>query len=138
MKKYAKKHLKDEKRILRLMYRKGIFDLLRIDLKNLGWEYLLTGKMLRKRRGKRKYSYRECLPELHLFTYDYWGECDSKSVISILIDHLYWVKSESVDEHGFPVNSKYFKRAELIKYLSDLPKTVSNTRINTFLKRSQE
>jgi len=98
MKKYIKKHLKDEKRILKLMYRKGIFDMLKIELKSLGWEYLLSGKRLRKRKGKRKYSYTEYLPELHTYSTDYWGETDSRSVIFFLKEHLFWETAKEFDE----------------------------------------
>jgi hypothetical protein len=70
MKKYIKKHLKDEKRILKLMYKKGIFELLGINLNDLSWETLEYGK--RQRRRNRKYAFRDYLPELHVWSQDYW------------------------------------------------------------------
>jgi hypothetical protein len=140
MKKYIKKHLKDEKRILKLMYKKGIFETLGINLKDLGWEYLLYGKRQRRRKGKNKYAFRECLPELHVYTQDYWGEGDSNSVIGILKDHIYFGDTDiyDYDEEGFPINSKFPKINDVINYLLKLPTKNNDSKFNHLLKRSFE
>jgi hypothetical protein len=138
MKKYIRKHLKDEKRILKLMYRKGIFKLLDINIESLCWEYLCRGKRLRKREGKRKYSYNEYLPELHTYYSDYWGDGDSKSVIDSFKDYLFWENAKSFNENGFPLDTKYFKSDELIKYLSELPTKIHDSKFNGILNRSPE
>lgn len=44
MKKYIKKLLKDEKRVIKLMYKKGIFDVLNINLNDVAWEKAYQGK----------------------------------------------------------------------------------------------
>jgi hypothetical protein len=139
MKKYIRKHLKDEKRILKLMYKKGIFEILRINLKHLGWEYLLYGKRQRRRKGKNKYAFRECLPELHEWTQDYWGEGDSHSVINSFKEHLFWETAKEFDEEsGFPINHKHAKNSFLIEYLTKLPTKNNDSKFNRFLKRNAE
>jgi len=140
MKKYIKKHLKDEKRILKLMYKKGIFEQLGIKLDNLGWEYLLYGKRKRRRKDKNKYAFRECLPELHEFTQDYWGEGDSHSVVGILKDNIYFGSTDiyDYDEDGFPINSKFPKTNDVINYLLKLPTVNNDSKFNRFLKRNKE
>lgn len=120
------------------MYRKGIFKLLDVDIKSLDWEYLCRGKRLRKREGKRKYSYNEYLPELHSCWSDYWGEGDSQSVIDFFRDYLFWETAKSFNEEGFPVDSKYIKKVELIKYLSELPTKIHDSKFNNILKRNAE
>jgi hypothetical protein len=140
MKKYIKKHLKDEKRILKLMYKKGIFKTLGINMNNLGWEYLLYGKRQRRRKDKNKYAFRECLPELHEFTQDYWGEGDSHSVIGILKDNIYFGSTDvyDYDEDGFPKNAKIPTREDIINYLLKLPTKNNDSKFNRILIRSDE
>jgi hypothetical protein len=137
MKKYIRKHLKDEKRILKLMYSKGVFETLGIYLKDLAWEYLLQGKR-KRRRGENKYAFRECLPELHVWTQDYWGEGDSNSVVEILKQHIYYGNTHDLDEDGFPLNSKFPKTNDVIAYLLKLPTKHNDSKFNRFLKRNAE
>lgn len=136
MKKYIKKHLKDEKRILKLMYKKGIFELLNIDFKELGWEYHLTG--LKGRKRNKQYATRDYLPELHEWTQDYWGEGDSHSVISFFREYLYWENISVFDENGFPEKGRYFSNKQLIEHLNSLPTKNNNSKFNRFLKRGHE
>lgn len=139
MKKYIKKHLKDEKRILKLMYKKGIFDLLNIDIKNLGWEYLLCGKTKRVRKGKNIYDYKDYLPQLHEWTKDYWGEGDSFSIVGMLKDYLFWETAEQFDiESGFPLNQKYPTTKTLINYLNKLRTVNNDSKFNKFLIINRE
>lgn len=134
MKKYIRKHLKDEKRILKLMYKKGIFDLLHIDLKSTAWECLKKGKKLRKRKGKREYGYTQYLPELHVFSCDYWGEWDSRSVLECYKDYLWYAENDELDEYGHPINKFNFSTSNIIKHLQSLPTKINNGKINYYLK----
>lgn len=137
MKKYIKKHLKDEKRILKLMYKKGIFELLNVDFKHLCWEYLLDGKRQRKRKGK--WAYKDFLPELHLWTQDYWGEGESHSIVDSFKQYLFWETATDFDlDTGFPINQKYPTTKYLIEYLSKLPTKKNDSKFNRFLRRNQE
>ena len=134
MKKYIKKHLKDEKRVLKLMYKKDFFKELGIDMENLGWEYLSYGKRQRKRiKSGNKYVFRDCLPELHEYTQDYWGEGDSHSVIGSLKDFIFFTYAKERDDCGFPVNSKYPSTIDLIKFLNKLPTINNDNKFNQFL-----
>ena len=121
------------------MYRKGVFEILNIDLKNLGWEYLLYGKRQRRRKGKNKYAFKECLPELHEWTQDYWGEGDSHSVVDSLKQYIFWETAKQFDEEsGFPINQKYPTTNFLIEYLNKLPTKKNDSKFNRVLKRSAE
>lgn len=136
MKKYIKKHLKDEKRILKLMYKKGIFELLNIDLKDLAWELLKDGK--RQRRRKRKYAFRDYLPELHVWSQNYWGEGDSDSVVGYFKDYYFWNYATEHDEDGYPLNMKHPTNSFLISFLSKMPTKNNDSKFNKFLIRNDE
>ncbi|MBS4028333.1 MAG: hypothetical protein KGZ58_06815 [Ignavibacteriales bacterium] len=138
MKKYIRKHLKDEKRVLMLMYKKGIFELLGIDYNCLSWEYLKYGKRQRKRPNNTR-PYFDTLPELHVWSQDYWGEGDSHSVVDSLKQYLFWETAKEIDEEsGFPINHKYPTTKFLIHYLNELPTKNSNSKFNRVLKCSDE
>lgn len=132
MKLYIKQHLKNEKRALKLMYRKGMFEILGIKLKDLAWECLLKGKRGRKR--KRKYGFIDWLPELHSYSCDYWGEWDSISVVTSMKEYFHWKLSTGTDEQsGRPTGSKYFTTPELIKHLNSLPTKKHDSKFNSLL-----
>jgi len=137
MKKYVKKHLKDEKRILKLMYKKNTFELLDIDLNDLSWEYFLQGKRQRKRRGN-NHTFIEYLPELHVLTQNYWGEGDSYSVVEHLKDHIYFTETNDYDEDGFPLYKKYPKTNDVINFLLKQPTKKNDNKFNSVLKRTTE
>lgn len=135
MKKYIKKHLKDEKRILKLMYKKGIFEILRIDFKNLTWEYLIHGKSYRRRKRKTKYVFYEHLPKLYEFVkYQYID------VIEIFKEYLSWEsRIEGFNtESGFPINKKYLTTKTLINYLNKLRTVNNDSKFNKFLIINRE
>ena len=136
MSKYIRKHIKDEKRILKLMYKKDIFKLLKIDFNKCAWEYLTLGKKLRRGIKRRVYSGHVYLPQLHSYSCDYWGEWDSFSVINSFQDYLMWQLSKDFDDNGFPINAKYLNNKEMIKYLSKLKTVVNNGKFNKMLKRN--
>ena len=137
MKKYIKKHLKDEKRILKLMYQKGVINDLGVNLKYCGWEYSKGAKRLRKRKGKREYSHKEYLPELHVFETDYWGESDSYSIVSRYKEVLYWNGMKSDDDYN-SYKGQSFNNSKLIKYLSTISTKQHKGSFNKLLKITQE
>lgn len=138
MKKYIRKHLKTEKRILKLMYRKGVFETLHISMSDIQWEYLLTGKKHRNRKGRSPYKYRDWLPQLHVYSCDYWGECDSCSVVELYRDLLFWENATEFNENGFPLNSKVVSDKQLVEHLKALPTKNSNSKFNSLLKTNAE
>lgn len=134
MKKYIKKHLKDEKRILKLMYKKGILDK-EFDLKECGWEYLFRGHKTRRRKGT--YGGSDWLPEFHVFWTDYWGEGDSRSVINTFIENIWFENSTIQDDMGCPSENPLSK-IDLIKYLQSLPTVNFDSKINKYLRVTPE
>lgn len=130
--KYIRTHIKQEKRILKLMYKKGIFDLLRVDIKRLGWEFLLEGRKGRRRKGE--YSFSDYLPQLHSYTCDYWGEWDSDSIISNYQEYLFWTTGSEFTDMGYPEDGLILNRHQLIKYLKALPIKRNDSKFNSILK----
>ncbi len=133
MKKYIKKHLKTEKRIVKLLYKKGF---LKENLSDLGWEYLLKGKKGRKRKGN-VYKFSDWLPEIHFYTQDYWGEYDSHSIIDHFADLLWFENSKEQDDYGLPLE-KQMSDKQLINYLNSLTTKVNDSKINKILRVSKE
>lgn len=132
-----RKWVKDEKRIVRLLYKKGMLpDNIQVD--NLYWEYFRTNGRQRKRGCQ--YSFHNYLPEVHYCTYDYWGECDEHSVIENVKEGLYWKYSiGEYDTYGWPISSFTFKgRTWFIKYLKSLPTVNNDNKIRVALKRTKE
>ena len=128
---------KQEKRIVRLLYRKGFLKDFKI--KDLYWaEYSWLGK--KKYKSKRsKYSYPVYMPEVHYFTTDYWGESDEHSVVGTIKEHLWWDHADTEnwdDTSGEWPKSKFprMNREQFIKYLEKLPTKISDNKINRVLK----
>lgn len=137
MNKVYRKHLKDEKRILKLMYKKGIIDSLGFNLDNLGWEYFLPYKRTRKRKGDRKWTFSEYLPQLHEYTVDYWGEGDSYSIVEYYKQCVHYEISE-VDEDSLFPTGKYPSNSFMIKHLRGMRTVKNDSRFNRFLKVTKE
>ena len=136
MKKYIRKHLKDEKRILKLMYKKGITEQLSDNFREYGWESLCRGKKGRRRNGA-KYIFTDYLPEFHLFTVDYWGECDSHSIVSVCRDNIMMKDAEYCQIDGWSNMNMTVRSAKgLIDYLSKLPTVRNDSQFNKCLKIS--
>jgi hypothetical protein len=138
MRKSIRKWVKDEKRIVRLLYRKGLLtDKLKgYKLKDLYWaEYRASGR--RYRSGKYKFS--EYLPEVHFCTTDYWGESDEHSVVDSETEGFYWnnlLPDEEISDE-YPKSSFKFKgRVWFIKYLSKLKTVRNDSKINAVLIRN--
>lgn len=117
MKKEIRKFLKQEKRLVKLMYRKGIFKDFNIDIKRkgIGWEAFTNG-----------------LPELHDSTENYFGEGDSYSIVGRYLNTL---KLGSID--GMCIYA-YTCRDKVIKTLNRIPTKVFDSKINNFLKVKYE
>jgi len=134
--------IKQEKRIVRLLYRKGLLGDFKI--RDLYWaEYnwfksrkykvknLISGKI---------YKHPIYMPEVHYYTTDYWGEGDEHSIVGTVLEHLHWVNVD--DEDWDPTSGEWPKstfnwdtsREQFIKYLSKLPTKVSDNKINKILK----
>lgn len=133
MKKHIKKWIKDEKRIIKLMYRKGLLD---FDIDELYWESYHPSKY------KYDVSYgripTEYYPEVHFSQIDYWGECDEYGVSDTVQEGLYWdnIIGEVHDYDGIPPSTyKKKTRKDLIVYLSGLPTVINDSKINKVLNR---
>ena len=126
---------KQEKRIVKLLYRKGLLN--DFKLSELYWEeYKLLHK--RKRKHKRVYKFDKYAPEIHYSTVDYWGECDEHSLVDYVLDKLYWenaVENTATEESfGYPDSAfKYKGRNWFINYLKQLPTKRTDSRINAVL-----
>jgi len=130
--------IKQEKRIVRLLYRKGLLD--EFKLRDLYWaEYHWFRRKMYKSKNT-KYKYPIYMPEVHYCTTDYWGEADEHSVVSAILDRLYWINVDSKDldrtEYEFPKSTFNWRmsREQLINYLSKLPTKVNNNKINKILR----
>lgn len=129
--------IKQEKRIVKLLYRKGFLKDFKV--KDLYWqEYNWHTK--KKYKSKRtKYSYPVYMPEVHYMTTDYWGESDEHSIVGTIKDELWWGHAEMEnwdDTSGEWPNSTFPKmtRQQFIKYLEKLPTKVNDNKINKVLK----
>lgn len=131
---------KHEKRIVRLLYRKGLIDM---DISELYWEsYRRSGKRYRNK----KFTYGKLdnrLDEIHFATFDYWGECDEYGLVSWIIEQLTW--DNVPDELNDPMADdlwevyhqstfKYKGRRWFIRYLKSLPTVRCDSKINKVLK----
>ena len=124
------KHKKEEKRIVRLLYRKGFLKDYKLD--DLYWNEYSKLRVKKKKHG-RKYRYTVYLPEVHFCTTDYWGESDEHSIVSTSLEEFYWMHTDR-DEDGHPI-SKFppMTRIQFIKYLKTLPTVVNDNKIRKVL-----
>lgn len=137
MKKYIKQHLKSEKRILKLLYRKGIIN--KSDFKNLEWCYYLHGKRIRNRRNKNKYHYVDYLPELCQWSTDYWGESDTHSWTSYFHSIIYWGNVEYINDEYIPtIKSRIITPQYMIKELKKMKDINKDSSFNKYLKVNKE
>lgn len=127
------KHKKEEKRLVKLLYKKGL--LKDFKLKDLYWNaYSVLRK--KKRKHGRKYRHLIYLPEVHYATTDYWGEVSEYSIVKHVDEMLYWENADSdkLDINGYPISTwKYMSRIKFIKYLKTLPTVVNNNKIRKVL-----
>lgn len=136
--KITRRWIKSEKRIVRLLYKKGLLSDWKID--DFYWEAYTPIKKRKYRRGKKQ---RRTIyyPEIHFSTSDYWGECDEHSVVDSVIQALYWenlVSDERTEDGSFPKSTfKIHKmdRQLLINYLKKLPTKISDNKIKKITRK---
>lgn len=138
MKRYIRKFIKEEKRIIKLIWQKGLFPKeFKVDY--LYWAEYRHGN--RGRRRRRKYAWSDYLPEVHYCTSDYWGECDEYGFVSMILDRVYWENTNTSNFSGsgeWPESSFKFKgRLWFIKYLEALPTVNRSSKINKILRRNK-
>lgn len=128
---------KQEKRIVKLLYKKGFLETFK--LSKLYWEefHPLHRKKKRIKNGI-KYGGNVYAPEIHYSTVDYWGECDEHSLVAYIIDLLYWENAientVTEDSFGYPDSDFKFKgRLWFINYLESLPTKRTDSKINKLL-----
>lgn len=141
--KIKRKWVKDEKRIVRLLYRKGFLKDFKVD--ELYWaEYNWFNRKKYKSKPNsydgKCYRYPVYMPEVHYCTTDYWGESDEHSIVSHVLDLLHWSNIDTTYWDGesdvFPKSSfPKMSRKQFIKYLENLPTKVSDNKIKKILKK---
>lgn len=129
---------KQEKRIVRLLYRKGFLS----DMPDLYWaSYKKTGKRY-KNKGS-SFSWHGYLDEVYYCTWDYWGECDEHPLVDGIIGNLIDKDiSDSVfKECGYDYRKamkhslfQYKGRRWFIKYLRGMPTVRCDSKINKILR----
>ena len=135
--KIKRRWIKEEKRIVNLLYRKGFLKDFKV--KDLYWaEYHRIKKTYKSR--NRKYKYSVYMSEIHYCTTDYWGESDEHSVVRHVLDMLHWQYVDTTNwnsESGeWPESTfKQMDRNQFIKYLKQLPTVVPDNKINKILRR---
>lgn len=122
------KHKKEEKRLVRLLYKKGL--LKDFKLKDLYWNAYSILRTKKRKHG-RKHKSTVYLPEVHFCKTDYWGESDEYSIAS----HIYHNFEYSINYGDFesPIIIRY-SRIQRIKMLQKLPTVVNNNKIRKVLQ----
>lgn len=133
--KELRKWVKDEKRIVKLLYQKGFLkDSYSYD--RLYWEaFRSSGR--KHRHGQ--YRFTTYYPEIHYCTSDYWGEYDDNCLTLTILDILYWEGVDDFDpgtETWPKSKAKIRNRQDLLKHLKTLPTVVKDSKINKILRLS--
>lgn len=136
MNKDIKLFVKQEKRIVKLLYRKGFID--PKDINILYWEEY-------KRVGTK--SPVRFYPEIHFSVRDYWGEIDEYGLVDDNLQGLYFANkiNDEEDDSGWPISTFKYSgvnrytaayRNWVIQYLTVLPTKRNDSKINKVLKRN--
>lgn len=142
--KIKRQWVKEEKRIVSLLYRKGLlkdFKITHFYWAEYNWFRSRKYKSKTNSYDGKRYRYPIYLPEVHYCTTDYWGESDEHSIVSTILDHLYWDHID--DEDWDPTSGEFPKstfkcgmsRRQLIKYLEKLPTKVSDRKIDKLIRK---
>lgn len=131
--------VKQEKRIVKLMYRKGLID---VDINDLYWEAY--------RRYSGKYNHNSngiYYPEIHFAVVDYWHEVDEIPLVSSFVEQRIWEgvpddklsklcqypdEEDIMSATSFKCKSKRW----LLKWLKKQPNVRCDNKINKVLKIS--
>lgn len=133
MRKQQRKDLKDEKRILKLMYRTGWIDELAPDLASLEWVERYTSKRVRRRKNK-KISFPLTEKKLHVTSSDYWGEISSSSIVCYCREAISMQDAQYCPFKGWHgVNVSVRTSKGLISYLEELPILKNDSLFNKYL-----
>jgi len=141
--KIKRRWIKEEKRIVELLYKKG-FIKGEWKLEDLYWEsyHWYNRKLYKSMRcdyNGKKYRFPVYMPEIHFCTTDYWGESDEHSVVGTVLETLYWGHIDTTnwdsDSGEYPQSTfPRMTRNQFIKYLKSLPTKVGDNKINKLLK----
>jgi hypothetical protein len=137
--KEIRRRIKEDKRIIILLYRKGELAFLD-NIKDLYWEYYKHIGTSPK--GKhRNYSRLMYLGEIHFATRDYFGETDEHGVVDMHLEHTFW---EEVGEdwdgmNEIPASIRNYTRKQLIRDLKSQPNVKHGSKeINYILRCTEE
>jgi hypothetical protein len=137
--KEIRRRIKEDKRIIILLYRKGKLALL-CDINQLYWESYNFISISPK--GKhRKYRRLMYLAEIHFSTTDYFGETDEHAVIDRHLEYKFW-EDAGEDWDGMneiPASIRNYTRKQLIRDLKSQPNVKYGSKeINYILRRTEE
>lgn len=133
--KCLRKWVKEEKRLVKLLYQKGFLTGPH-SLEGLYWaEYKPTGK--KHKYGK--HNFPSYYPEIHFCTRDYWGEYDEYALVDKVLEEFYWseVKVDDMDDENFnypPSETKITSRAKLLAHLKTLQTVIKDSNINKVIR----
>ncbi len=127
MKKIVRKWIKEEKRIVKLLYRKGLLNYCIDNINELYWSSYVD-------HVKKTY-----LPEIYYSTKEYDGEYDEYSIVEISIDRILYKYDDSNEELKCLVNFCYKKdnRNLFITHLKSLPTIRNDHKINKILIKEE-
>lgn len=127
---------KQEKRIVKLLYKKGLLERYNFPLKEFYWENYKKYKKP-NRKNKNGYKWMKYFPEVYFSVVDYWGEVDEYSLIDNILNEFYWkyAKESPEDCDGvWPKSDFNYKgRKWFIEYLKKLPTVKNDSGINKVL-----
>jgi hypothetical protein len=137
--KEIRRRIKEDKRIIILLYRKGKLALL-CDINQLYWEsYNFIGI---SPKGKHpKYRRLMYLAEIHFSTTDYFGETDEHAVVDMHLEYKFWEHAgeDWADMFEITASIRNYNRKQLIRDLKSLPNVKYGSKeINYILRRSSE
>lgn len=122
---------KQEKRIVKLLYKKGFLKDFKIE--DFYWSSL---KWLNKKMYKSKGAiwHAQYVPELHFSRVGFWGECDEHSVVDAIHEQLYYENVSDYECEWCPKSTFKIKtREQFIKYLIKLPTVIGDNKIRKVL-----
>jgi hypothetical protein len=137
--KEIRRRIKEDKRIIILLYRKGELAFLD-DIKDLYWEYYKHIGTSPK--GKRRnYSRLMYLGEIYFSTTDYFSEEAEHGVVDMHLEHKFWEElGEDWDGmNEIPKKIQRYTRKQLIRDLKLSPNVKYGSKeINYILRRTEE